>query len=147
MYRNDHTPDAYVRLVSQLCEAISSFANATGECAPAWTGQRAASSNDNGPAAETAPTNSPSNLIGMNDILREFGLKQPQVLKLRQSWGFPSPVTSERKLLFSRSEIQLWAKTQPNRDNLAIVLRSRKRQRSRSPSIGRHEGILALHVK
>src|SRR5206468_4571594 len=121
-HRKNHTSDTYDPLVTQLSKAISSFANATGERESAWTTQGAAPSNDNRPTAETRPTNSPPDLIGMNEILREFGLKQPQVVKLRHRCGFPSPVRAQPKLLFSRSEIQIWADSQPNRDNLAIVL-------------------------
>lgn len=64
----------------------------------------------------------------MSDVLREFGLRRAQVVKLRERWNFPPPAFARGKLRFSRRAIESWAKSQPNRDNLAIVLRSRKRR-------------------
>jgi predicted DNA-binding transcriptional regulator AlpA len=90
--------------------------------------RRSSAANDATEQPETHLETTPSDLIGMNDILREFGLKRSQVIKLREKWDFPPPALTRGKLLFSRTSIESWAQSQPNMDNLAIVLRRRKRR-------------------
>ena len=119
---------AYARLVGQLCDAITTFANATAEARQVRVPRRCSAANDATNQPETHLETATSDLIGMNEILREFGLKRSQVLKLREHWAFPPPTCARGKLLFSRLAIESWARSQPNRDNLAIVLRSRKRR-------------------
>jgi hypothetical protein len=124
---NQRSDAAYAQLALQLCEAIATLiANTTTDRCGA------------GPSSELAPNDHEEVLvrlesdfrdaIGLRDLLAEFGLNQPQVRKLRERWGFPAPLRPGRPLLFSRTEVERWARVQPNKDNLAIVLRRRKRR-------------------
>lgn len=126
-----HARDAHAQLVVQLCEALSTFVAATAavdEDSPA----KAPVANDNSWAAGArAPDH---DVISLRGLLVEFGLKQSQVAKLRKTWGFPDPVGLTRPIMFCRSEVEQWAQRQPNRNNLAIVLRCRKKSKSEPKS-------------
>jgi predicted DNA-binding transcriptional regulator AlpA len=84
--------------------------------------------NDNAPVT-SGGTLEVGDAIDLTNIQLEFGLKPPQVAKLQRRFGFPTPIRRGRPLQFSRREIEEWASGQPNRDNLGIILRSRKRRR------------------
>jgi predicted DNA-binding transcriptional regulator AlpA len=118
------TEQAHARLVLQLCEAISGFVAAT-TCEPR-TSRAPEAGNDN--AVQTGGEENSPPSFGLRDILSEYGLSQPQVAKLRARWGFPAPLAGSRPMRFPRDAVEAWARQQPNRSNLAIVLRSRKRR-------------------
>jgi predicted DNA-binding transcriptional regulator AlpA len=121
--------EAHVQMIVQLCDAIKTFVTVV---EPQTRSEHAtpvaAVPNDNDENQSLPQRHWPDDVIGLRDILAEYGLRSSQVAKLRERWGFPSPLTNGRRLLFSRSEIDRWAHSQPNRDNLAIVLRIRSRQ-------------------
>lgn len=119
--------DPHVSLIQQLCEAIATFVEATeAQRQRPIAAPSAPTANDN-LGSEPRHVSSAKEVIGMKGLLVEYGLKQPQIAKLRKAWGFPAPISSGRPLLFLRSEVEHWASAQPNRSNLAIVLRCRKR--------------------
>jgi hypothetical protein len=62
------------------------------------------------------------------EVQFELRLKQAQIVKLRRLWGFPVPIHREGKLIFSRREVLRWASLQPNPNNLAAVLRLRRKR-------------------
>ena len=118
---NSSARDAHAQLVVRLCEALSTFVAATSETVgPVETPSLA---NDNRSLDPFAY----DDVMSLRDILFELGLKQSQVVKLRNGWGFPAPVGRARPMMFRRSEVERWAQSQPNKDNLAIVLRCRTR--------------------
>lgn len=123
---NNHKSGAQVELIANLCNAIAAFASATDDTLRREIMRTMATANDNlmPPEAGTAPE---KDLIGLRTLLVEYGLKRPQVAKLVKRCGFPAPVHSGRALLFLREEVERWARSQPNRNNLAIVLRLRRR--------------------
>jgi hypothetical protein len=123
--------DAHVQLIVKLCDAIKTFVTVIEPQAELERGTvlEPAPNDDDEPQASRDQLWS-DDLIGLQGILLEYGLRSPQVAKLRKSWGFPPPLTNGRRLLFSRSEVEKWARSQPNRQNLAIVLRSRRREQS-----------------
>jgi hypothetical protein len=125
---HSHPREAHIQLINQLCEAITTFVAATEQPMPASKAIGPSDApNDNESAR--VPGVVVDEVIGLKGLLIEYGLKAPQVAKLRKSWGFPAPLTRSRKLLFSRTEVESWTRLQPNRKNLAIVLRCRKRRR------------------
>lgn len=112
--------DAHARLVLQLCEALSDFVAAT--------------AGEHGTAKETPP-DLPANddhapqlsafghhdIISLQGILVEYGLTQPQVMKLRRGWGFPEPIGPTRPLVFRRDHVEQWWRSQLNSNNLVIL--------------------------
>ncbi len=127
MRRIGNSRDAHAQLVLQLCEALSVFVAAT---VVEHEAEQVRSFewpvNDN--ISSTRTNIHFGDVLSLRDILVEFGLKQSQVLKLRKSWDFPAPIGRARPIMFRRSEVEQWVRSQPNRKNLAIVLRSRKRR-------------------
>lgn len=119
--------DAHAQLAQQLCEALSTFVAAT---AVVEGGAVQAPTSD-------LPTNDDRTLqigslgyddvISLRGILVEFGLNQPQVVKLRKRCGFPEPVGRARPLMFRRDEVERWVRSQPNPKSHATVLRFRSR--------------------
>jgi predicted DNA-binding transcriptional regulator AlpA len=129
---NPNAGDAHAQLVLQLCEALSTFVAATVpekavRYGPAFDLSANDSANDNAAPHRVAPQY--DDVISLRGLLLEFGLKQPQVLKLRKNWGFPAPIGRARPVMFRRMEVERWARSQPNQNNLAIALRSRTRRR------------------
>lgn len=122
---NPHDP--HVQLLVDLCQAMQAFVVTTSAAQSAMAPARVPASNDDHPPRGVDLRES-RDLLGLADILREFGLKQPQVVKLRDRWGFPPPARLHGRLVFSRTEVESWARSQPNPNNLAIVLRCRKRR-------------------
>jgi hypothetical protein len=57
----------------------------------------------------------------LRGILLEFGLKQPQVMTLRKTCGFPEPIGPTRPLMFRRHEVEQWVRVQANLDVLAML--------------------------
>jgi hypothetical protein len=125
MRPNSNSPEAYAQLVLQLCDALSSFVVATAD--PTQEQHIPLVRTNDNSVADRVPDFHPADAIGLRGILVEFGLRSSQVIKLRERWGFPAPINSGRPLLFSRTEIENWAASQPNQNNLAIVLRCRRR--------------------
>jgi hypothetical protein len=119
--------DAHAQLVLQLCDALSAFVAATTPKNEARARPpREVPANDY--ATTPMDTFRYDDVISLRGLLLEFGLKQPQVAKLRQRWGFPDPIGRARPMMFRRPEVERWVQSQPNPSNPAIVLRSRKRR-------------------
>jgi hypothetical protein len=121
LHPNLSARDAHARLVIQLCEALSAFVAAT---AVEDESVQEPPAND-----DCRPQHAPlgfHDVISLRGILAEFGLNQPQVMKLRKRCGFPAPIGRARPLMFLRDEVERWVRAQPNRNKLALVLRSRR---------------------
>jgi predicted small lipoprotein YifL len=122
--RNASARDAHAQLVMQLCEALSTFVAATtGEVGPLQGPASDLAANDDSWPELTTPRY--DDVISLRGILVEFGLNQPQVMKLRKRYGFPAPIGRARPLMFRRDEVERWVRSQPNPNNLAIILRGR----------------------
>ncbi len=115
-------------------QAVIALANGAGQLFRALTKSRAIEAtpvtNDN-VTFEGLPRSMPSDPMSLREIKIELRLTEKQIVMLRRFWGFPVPFDDEDHSVFSRSDVGLWAKRQPNPDNLAAVLRLRRRDRWR----------------
>lgn len=108
------------------------LANTAGQLSRGLTRSRlieATSAADNNVKVEERPGILPSDPMTLRQIKDELGLTEKQIVTLRQLWGFPAPFNAPESFVFSRVDIDLWAKRQPNSDNLAAVLRLRRRDK------------------
>lgn len=80
---------------------------------------------------EALPRSMPSDPMSLCEVKGELRLTEKQIVSLRRLWGFPAPFDDEDHCVFSRSDVDLWARRQPNPDNLAAVLRLRRRDKWR----------------
>ena len=80
---------------------------------------------------EVLPRGMPSDPMMLREIKTELRLNEKQIVTLRRLWGFPVPCNGQGYLIFSRREVEAWANRQPNPDNLAAVLRLRRRDKWR----------------
>jgi predicted DNA-binding transcriptional regulator AlpA len=106
---NHGTHDAHAQLVRQLCDALATFVAAT--ASESGTLRRSAehvAANDNDTRQRS--TVGYHEIISLRGILLEFGLKQPEVLKLRKVHGFPEPIGPTRPLMFRRDEVETWVR-------------------------------------
>lgn len=78
---------------------------------------------------EALPRPMPSDPMMLREIKAELGLTEKQIVTLRRLWGFPVPCNGQGHLVFSRREVKAWAERQPNQNNLAAVLRLRRRDK------------------
>ncbi len=114
-------------------QAVIALASAAGQLFLALTRSRLIEAT---PAAyknvtfEERPRGKPSDRMTLREIKVELRLTEKQVVTLRRLWGFPVPF-DEGHSVFSRSDVDLWVKRQPNSDNLAAVLRLRRRDKWR----------------
>lgn len=73
----------------------------------------------------------PGDPMTLCEVKGELRLTEKQIVTLRWLWGFPAPFDDKDHCVFSRSDVDLWARRQPNPDNLAAVLRLRRRDKWR----------------
>lgn len=78
---------------------------------------------------EVLPRSMPSDPMMLGEIKAELRLTEKQIVSLRRLWGFPVPCNGPGYLIFSRREVEAWAELQPNPNNLAAVLRLRRRDK------------------
>lgn len=143
---NPDSRDAHAQLVLQLCEALSNFVSAT-----AGETEIPQESAPNLPANDYQAPQPMSigydDIISLRGILLEFGLKQPQVMRLRKVCSFPEPIGPTRPLMFRRHEVERWVRAQPNQSSPAVIIRRdsptkheviRSRHFPRSSKVGRY---------
>ena len=120
---------AYADLTSNICEALSKFFATTTELGKPLhvslsygQGSDPVSEDEQRPVdgAAERPVSDPMTL---EDIQSELGLKQMQLLKLRRVADFPASQYYNHRLGFSRQEVEEWVALQPNRNDLASVIR------------------------
>lgn len=116
--------EAYIRLMSDLCETLSTFLASRRS---KHTSQVPMHANDND-RAHSPSTRRPEDPMTMRDVRFELNLSEKQIMSLRRLWGFPLPWFDGTTPTFSRREVELWARSQPNQNNLAAVLRLRRRR-------------------
>jgi hypothetical protein len=110
--------EAHAQLVMQLCEALSNYFAATaGESGNPEPGAHAPANDDDAPMLRTTGY---TDIISLRGILVEFGLKQPQVMTLRRTCGFPEPIGPTRPLMFRRDQVERWFRSKPNTRACAI---------------------------
>lgn len=90
--------------------------------------QPASAANDNA-KFEALPRSMPDDPMTLSEVKHELRLTERQIVTLRRLWGFPVPSNGPGHLIFSRREVERWAMRQPNQENLAAVLRLRRRDR------------------
>lgn len=78
---------------------------------------------------EALPRSMPTDPMTLREVKAELGLTEKQIVTLRRLWGFPVPCNGQGYLVFSRREVERWAKRQPNPNNVAAVLRLRRRDK------------------
>lgn len=133
MHTINASHDARVRtqLIIELCSALTRFlvaSGANGDALPPKAELQAA--NDNEPVAYPA-SKLPDDPMTLREVQFELRLKGSQVVLLRRLWAFPSPWHHGGKIIFSRRAVERWVRLQPNPENLAAVLRLRRRRVSR----------------
>lgn len=111
---------ALAAAADQLQRALSGSALLISEPAPA--------ANDNA-KFEALPRSMPDDPMTLSEVKYELRLTEKQIVTLRRLWGFPVPSNGPGHLIFSRREVECWAKKQPNQQNLAAVLRLRRRDK------------------
>lgn len=115
-------------------QAVIALVSGTGQLFRALTKSRlieAMPVANNNVTFEGPPRSMPSDPMSLREIKVELRLTEKQIVTLRRLWGFPVPFDAEDHSVFSRSDVDLWAKRQPNPDNLAAVLRLRRRDKWR----------------
>jgi hypothetical protein len=120
LHSNTEPRDAHAQLVLQLCEALSNFVAATASengFSHEHEPDRAAN-DDYGPQLTTLGYD---DIISLQGILVEYGLTQPQVLKLRKGGGFPEPIGPTRPLVFRRHEVERWVGSQRSANSPTIM--------------------------
>jgi hypothetical protein len=112
-------------------QAIIALASGAGQLFRAITKSRLIEAtrvaNDN-VTFDMLPRSTPGGAMSLREIKVELRLTDKQIVTLL--WGFPVPFDEDHSL-FSRSDVDLWAKRQPDSDNLAAVLRLRRRDKWR----------------
>ncbi|MES2022649.1 MAG: hypothetical protein V4460_15245 [Pseudomonadota bacterium] len=71
----------------------------------------------------------PSDPMTLQEVKYELRLKEAQIVKLWHLYRFPAPCQSNGTYLFSRREVESWARSQPNPKDFAAVLRLRRKAR------------------
>lgn len=114
--------EAHAQLVLQLCQALSNFVSATAGEIEFWrdTSPDLPANDDHAPQPMSFGYD---DIISLRGILLEFGLKQPQVMRLRKACGFPEPIGPTRPLMFRRAEVERWVRGQRNRNSHSAVIR------------------------
>lgn len=115
-----HAATALAHAADQLLQALGSSSSNAIELA----------ANDN-LKIEALPRPMPNDPMMLREIKTELGLNEKQIVTLRRLWGFPVPCNGQGYLIFSRREVEAWAMRQPNQNNLAAVLRLRRRDKLR----------------
>ena len=110
---------AHSQLAIQLCDALSAFVASTAIDGETIVHSPSPPANDD-PAPQLT-TFGYDDIISLRGILLEFGLKQPQVMTLRKTCGFPEPIGPTRPLMFRRDEVEQWVRVQSNLDVLAML--------------------------
>ena len=120
----------YADLARALSTALANFlGSSNSEPQARFPGTPAA--NDNDP--EIDPGFDPATRgMTLKQVQRELHLGEKQIILLRRLWGFPTPVHHQGHLTFSRARVEAWVRVQPDPDNLAAVLRLRRRRLPRA---------------
>ncbi len=123
--------DALARLTASLCDVMAQFMADMAVTQRAEPSHTYIAANDN-EAADGPESRWPDDPMTLKEVQFELRLKEKQIVALRRLWGFPAPVHRGGKLLFSRRQVERWVGLQPNAQNLAAVLRLRRRRLPKS---------------
>jgi hypothetical protein len=118
----NHTEHAALRLLdvaANLVAVLEQLTKVIGSKAPSQAEERSVA------AAVIGHIPDP---MTQQEVEHELRLADRQLVALRRLWGFPQPQTSSKGLIYSRQEVERWARRQPNQSNLAAVLRLRRRR-------------------
>ena len=121
--QHTHPPEAYARLAASLCHAMAQFL--TDNAAKPGSVRNRPSDANASEAVKSGQAKWPKDPMTLNEVKFELRLNEAQIVKLRRLWGFPSPMLHEGRFVFSRGDVESWARLQPNPNKLAAVLRLR----------------------
>lgn len=116
--------DTYFQLATAIRDALNVFIASY----PAASGATVENAATGVEEADDRGEGWPTDPMTLLEIKSELGLKDHQVVKLRRLYQFPEPRRSNGKYLFSRGEVERWARVQPNPANFAAVLRLRRKR-------------------